>query len=150
MSRDALLRWQCAQTAEAAERLRFAVDLARSGLHAALIVNGGALVALFTLIGHTGVDMRWLWWSFAGFAVALVLVLSGWLCAHLSQNQFYIAAQFEAWNADAVLDGRAPGCDAPAATSSGTRFMVAGTICATLSIMAFVAGCGCALAGVSG
>jgi hypothetical protein len=140
-----------AQTAEAAERLRFATDFAQSGLKALFLANGGAMVALFTLIGNHGAlkpDTTLIWWSFAAFVAGLVFALLSSLGAHISQNLYYILAQAIAWNARDQVHGGPAGHDLERPYNLGTIAQRGATVAAIVSLAGFAAGAGLALAAV--
>lgn len=152
MSIDDLRRVYEAEASEAMERLRFAADLARSGLQALMFVNGGALIALFTLIGNSGglkFDVAALWWSFALFSIGLAGSLGSFLFAFLSQNQFYYVAFYLADNARAGLNDRPPPNDPKDDHKAGDRYLIAAIACAIGSLACFIAGAGFALFSVS-
>lgn len=150
-SRDELQNDYAAQTAEAAERLKASLSLATSGLQYLTAVNGGAMIALFTLIGSGKVkfDMSGLWIAFAFFAAGIVFSLSAYLFGHLAQDQFYLAAQSHAWNAQAILAGRAPVYDELKHKTRGSRLLIAAVSVAVLSLVGFIIGASATFASVS-
>ncbi|WP_300115264.1 hypothetical protein [Sphingobium sp.] len=139
------------ESEEAAERLRFSVGFAQSGLQALTLINGGALVALFTFVGAAGsirFSIAMLWWSFACFAAGLTCNILAYLFAHLSQDQFYIAAQGGAWDAQDQLNGVQPDRDHMPHLRWGDRYRMGGVAFALLALIGFVAGAGFALSSV--
>jgi len=70
---DTLLRDYETYKAEEAQRLGFQHDFAQAALKSAVLVNGGAIVALFTFLGNEKVVVHpdLLFWSFGSFAAAL-------------------------------------------------------------------------------
>lgn len=116
------------------------------------LVNGGALIGLFTLVGsgHAAFAMPLLWWSFAGFSVGLICTLSASLLAYLSQNYFYTACTYIVWRIDGVtaFDGSSP--DPVAAGVKGNRCMHLATFFAALTIIGFIFAVAMALAAFTG
>lgn len=152
---DHLRRTYDAQTAEAAERLKFAIGIVDNGTRSLMLINGGALIALFTFIGNArkvqvGLTLspQLLWFAFVAFSVGLVLTMLAMLGAFLSQNAFYAAAQAIAWNAQDEMAGRPARQDTERDVRAGQHAQYAAVGAAVLSIVAFVGGCAFALAGV--
>jgi hypothetical protein len=142
-----------AQTAEAAERVKHQILLVDRGLQGMLLINGGALVALFTLIGsnaHLRLVPLFVWSSFGAFAAGILLSLLANLGAFISQGQYHATAQFTAWEAQRVMQDLPSGYADQAASAYrfGRQAEIAGIVAALLALVAFVAGCGLALAGV--
>lgn len=141
-----------ALTAEAAERLRFQVGFAEQALKGLMLVNGGAVIALYTVIGNSGpmsLDAGNLWAAFGCFVAGLVLTLLACLGAFASQSYFYASAQHEAWNEQArMLTGRLGGYDHRSPYRLGYWAQIAGVGSAVLSVAAFALGAGLALSGV--
>lgn len=148
MNRDEMLRDIESETAESMERLRLAADLAKSGLHTLTIVNGGALVALFTLIGTGKMPFATglLWAAFIAFVLGIAASLVAFLAGHASQNQFYIVSAHRAHNLAAELAGRTPSSDVNGPMTFGNKCLKAAVASSAISIMLFVIGSGLALA----
>lgn len=148
MDREELIRDIESETAESMERLRTAADLAKSGLHTLTIVNGGALVALFTLIGTGRLPFATgpLWASFGAFVLGIAASLVAFLAGHASQNQFYLVSAHRAHNLAAQLAGRTPVAEETLHLTSGNRYLAGAVISAATSIVMFVIGAGLALA----
>ena len=146
-----LERDYAAEIAEGPERLRFALDMAKAGLHSMALGNGGALIALFTLIGTGKVtlDMGVLWIAFACFALGTAATQAGYLLGFLSQNQFYMLSTQRAWNFSAQMDGKEPPHDEAAHFKAGYRWLYCGIASALLSLASFIAGCVLALISVA-
>lgn len=147
-----LMKTYEAQNAEAAERLKFSISLAQSGLQALTLINGGALVALFTLVGSaTGLkfDLSSLWWAFSMFATGLVLNVLAFLGAHLSQDRYYEMAQCLAWDAQDALTGLTSSRDPMQSHRLGLLAQRCAIIAAILSLAAFITGSGFALSAVA-
>lgn len=142
-----------AAIADAAERVKYQVALVDRGLQGLMLINGGALVALFTLLGSKApvhLDARLLWCAFGFFALGLALTLLANLAAFLSQGAFYTVSIMEAWDAQNALSGvAAQRSDAiQAAHRTGLHAQYAGIAVATLALFAFCLGCALAFAGV--
>lgn len=128
------------QQDEAMERLRFTVTYAQQGLNASLLANGGALIALFTLIAphrELGAD---LWPSGVAFAAALALTLLAWLFATISQDRYYAASQQQSWNLADRAMGKEPTHNDMKHYTLGTRFMYGAYGCVILSFVGFITG----------
>lgn len=88
---------------EMMERLRFQVAFAQKALASLVLVNGGAIIGMFTLIGtiaghadtHLALNSGRLWQAFAMFIASLVLALAAHLGAFLSQGFYYVVAAME-------------------------------------------------------
>lgn len=105
---EELLRHADQQHLEALARLEHTVGYARSGLHAIMLANGGALIGLFTLIApHRDLAGK-LWPSGLSFSIGMVLALVSWMLATMSQDRFQPASTARAWNAEAKAAGRKP------------------------------------------
>ena len=140
-----------AAQAEAAQRIGYQVGYSEQALKTLALVNGGAIIGLFTFIGNNGslpIDVSWLWWAFASFVAGLAFTMIGYLGAFMSQGKYYQAAQAEAWNElDRAASGLAWGRDHDAVTAIGFRWELAGVAAGMLALLAFVTGAGMALAG---
>lgn len=148
MDREELIRDIESETAESMERLRTAADLAKSGLHTLTIVNGGALVALFTLIGTGRLPFATgpLWSSFGAFVLGIAASLVAFLAGHASQNQFYLVSAHRSHNLAAELAGREPTAEVNSALKLGKTCLTIAVVSAAASIVMFVIGAGLALA----
>lgn len=145
----ALMKHAEQQHREALQRLSHTVSLAQAGLHASVLINGGALIGLFTLIAPQRDIAADLWPAGLAFSVALALTIVGWLAATFSQDQFQIASTFEAFNAEAVALGREPKRDRKAAMRLGNRAIKTAYASVTLSTAAFITGALLTLAGLA-
>ncbi|GAA0862465.1 hypothetical protein GCM10009115_09240 [Sphingopyxis soli] len=136
--------------AEVAQRLQFQHDFAQSALKTLVLVNGGAIIALFTFLGHerAAFDLLWLKRSFAAFAAGLGLAMFAYFGAFYSQANYMTAVYQQAINsrsAMAALDLRE---DEEPAERWGTIFLRVGVGSALLALAAFVGGSVCALVGL--
>lgn len=136
---------------EMLERLRFQVAFAQKALAALVLVNGGAIIGMFTLIGtiaghadtHLALSGGRLWQAFAAFVAGLAFSLFAYLGAFLSQGFYYVVAALE-------MDGIDPDEPDPR-TIEHMRGQTAEWVAisaATLSLILFVIGSGLALASV--
>jgi hypothetical protein len=73
---------------ESSDRLKYQMELAHGVLRNLLLVNGGAIVALFTFIGDTdrAYEPRGIWWAFTCFAAALVATLVASILGYFPQG----------------------------------------------------------------
>lgn len=141
------------QTLEAAERLRFSVAFAQSGLQALTLINGGALVALFTFVGSATAlkfNFHAMWLAFACFAAALVFTMIAYLGAHLSQDQFHVSSLHGAWQLEQQLTDVAETYDPVPAYRIGTISQIIAIGASLLALAGFIAGAGFALSGALG
>lgn len=151
-SREAARQSCEALTAEALARLQFSVTFAEQALKGLMLVNGGAVIALYTVIGNAGalnLDAGRLWAAFGCFVAGLVLTLLAYLGAFASQNFYHVSAQHEAWNyQDEAQNGKRGAHDHVRPYVIGHWAQIAGVGFAILSLAAFAIGSGFALSGV--
>ena len=136
---------------EAAERLKHQVALVERGLQSLMLVNGGALVALFALIGSSArlaIHPRYLWAAFAFFALGLVFTMLAHLGAFLSQGFYAQATMVQLWDAQREMHGLAPTRDPAGPHRKGRHAELGGIVAALLALRGFVIGCGLAFVGV--
>ena len=139
--------------ADVLERLKFQASFAETGWRSLTLVNGGAIVALFTFIGNAGpsVDESLIWTGFFFFVVGLGSNIVSILGGFLAQAFYMKATTSIAWNKQAEMHGYQP----PFAKvqqdeeRTGDRWEILAIAAAVLSLIAFVAGASCALAGVT-
>jgi hypothetical protein len=134
---------------DVAERLRFQVEFAHGTLKGLTLVNGGAIVALFTLIGAVpnAVEHSRAWWSFAAFAVGLVLVIVASCGAFFSQSFYMKSSVVQMWNEQHKMLGEARDEDYVSDYKRGELAEFGGIVAAFLSLGAFITGAGFALSG---
>ena len=141
------------ELADSARRLEYATGFARGGLQALTIINGGALVALFTLVGGEArlhFDFGALWITFAVFAVGLTANIASYLCAYLCQNYYYLVAYEQADRARALAFGAAPEQDSITANhANGVWAQLGAILAAIVALACFIGGCGTALYAVA-
>lgn len=125
------------------ERIRVQALLAEKLLAALMLVNGGAIIGLFTFIGSAGAQLSLntvlIWWGFAAFIVGLLAALSAFVCAFLSQHHYTHACHHE-------IDGRAD--LERAEIIAGGKVYAAGIVAALGSVIAFGCGAFLSLSGV--
>lgn len=94
---------------DAMERLRAQVDLAKMLIQSLILANGGAIVALFTLMGAQGdqlaIDPGHLRSAFQWFVTGLVAALACGFCGFASQYLFHLVSGIQAW----IQQGKAMG-----------------------------------------
>lgn len=133
-------------------RLESISNFAQSLWKSLMIVNGGAIVALFTLIGNSdlAVDKFWLWWAFLTFAIGLGATLLSNFGAYVTQSAYWQHDMSGAWNAQEQMHGRPPKWVKEVAHSSslGTMFEWGALGSAILALAAFLVGSWCALKAV--
>ena len=142
-----------AYSAEASDRVKHEILLVDRGIQGLMITNGGALVALFTLLGSKAqfhVIPTYLWSAFASFAFGIALAMLANLAAFLSQGFYYQASQFQAWDAQRAMHGQAATRigQTKAIFKSGQSAECGGIAAAIVALLSFIIGCGFALIGV--
>lgn len=137
------------------QRVQFQHDFAQSALKAGVIVNGGAIVALFTFLGHDKavISGEWLWWAFFAFAVGLACSLFAYVGAFMSQSDLMNLSAHQA-SASRNAMGLLPENPEQAKTEDkyrkrGERFVWLSVALAVVSLIGFVGGAGFALAGLA-
>src|SRR5438552_5652155 len=92
------------------ERLRFQADFAKVAWQSLSLVNGGAIVALFTFIGNArpALDQHLIWTGFGCFAFGLAINIASILFGFMSQAYFMRATAFGGWNEQAKMHGHPP------------------------------------------
>lgn len=135
---------------EMADRLKFQVDFAQALLKNLTLVNGGAIVALFTFLGHDGnrFIIKLLWWSFTFFSIGLASALAAFIAAFYSQLFFMNATAFQMWNSQLQILGHSERHDQRPDYEKGDCALKVGVALAILSLVTFVIGAAFALGGV--
>uniref|UniRef100_UPI0035CC6ADB hypothetical protein n=1 Tax=uncultured Sphingomonas sp. TaxID=158754 RepID=UPI0035CC6ADB len=139
-----------AYTAEASERVRFQISLVERGIQSLMYMNGGALVALFTLLGSKAKifpRLDQLWVAFGFFVCGLAMVAITNYCAFISQIYFAQVTQKQAWDAQRIMAGQPTIEQIDKPYRIGVRAQTVGMVAALLSLATFVAGCGFAFLG---
>lgn len=135
---------------DVAARLQLSADFAQAALKGLTIVNGGAIVALFTFIGNKGAkfDIELLWWAFGALVAGLTFVLIAYFGAFYSQL-FYMRAAFDdSFAAQGRMHGYTLKTNRDRENSWGTVGEYIGVGAAVLSLIFFAVGAGLALSGV--
>ncbi len=139
---------------EEAQRLGFQHEFAQAALKSSVLVNGGAIVALFTFLGNdkAALDPDWLFWSFGCFAFALASGLAAYLGAFLSQAFYMNAVAYRATKSRNAM-GNIPDEDhhdtkADRQAKLGNIAIGFGIGACVVSLAGFVAGSLCALLGL--
>ncbi len=148
-----------AARADAAERIKIQWSIADATMKALLLVNGGAMIALFTFVGNVmtrtatqpAFDGAYLRWSFGAFVAGLVLALLTHALAFLSQQEALYASAKEAWRHQRIMAAGAWENPPPDEMRHHRRFLILYAVAfglAVLSLTAFTVGCWFALSGV--
>jgi hypothetical protein len=131
------------------ERLKFQADFAKVAWQALALVNGGAIVALFTFIAdaHPTVNQYWLWSGFGCFAFGLAINIASIVCGFMSQAYYMRATASSAWNEQAKMHGYPPQFEDPhkEAMKVGDRWHAVALAACVLSLVVFVAGAACSM-----
>jgi hypothetical protein len=137
----------------ARDRRQVVGELALLGLKSLILLNGGAIVALFTVLAHfdqlSVVGWR-LWLAFSVFCTGVVFALCALLVGFLSANSNWFAEQSDAefiyfHNLGDVQTAEEKKADRQKAAKSGTRLWVSAAVLAAASVLAFAVGSGVAL-----
>lgn len=139
--KEEYLRYADQQHAEALARLDHAIGYSRSGLHAALLANGGALIGLFTLIAPQRDLAGKLWGSGLAFSGGLALTLIAWLLATFAQDKCQLSSMLRSWNYIARSQGREPKYDDEAPAVLGNRCIHGAYGVFVFALIAFITGC---------
>lgn len=109
------------------------------------LVNGGAIIALFTLLGNidkakVALDTHLLWWSFLLFVVGLTSTIVAIGFSFFSQYYLSIRAKRQAWNEQAAIFGFPPEYDAKAPFDISNKHMRAMWCASAAALVLFIAG----------
>lgn len=139
---------------EVNQRLEFQHEYAQSALKTAVLVNGGAIIALFTFIGNDRANVvgDGLWYAFAAFVAGLFFAQASYFGAFFSQANYMNLAFARAIRSRSALGNLRDETnwdEAEAAVeTAGDRYLAIGLVCAILSLVGFVVGSGFALTSV--
>ena len=127
---------------EAHERLRIQESLAQACFRSLVLVNGGAIIALFSLIGSNAAIARQvsglqLWFAFAAFAAGLSATIIANLAGFFMQAHYGSATERRMWNKELELGGREPIYDADSCLAAGDRWQRTGTWSIAISLALF-------------
>lgn len=136
---------------EVAARLQYQFEYAQSALRTLVLVNGGAIIALFTFIGNekAAFDRDGLWLSFAWLVVALFCSLFAYFGAFFSQASFMQHSAYCAQGSREAAGGLNPDPhrreNERKARRNGNWFMVIGLASSFASLGFFALGAWAAL-----
>ena len=150
INREIALEDYRAYVEEGSQRLGFQVDYSQAGLRNLQLVNGGAVIALLTILGNTSVefDYRSLWWAFFWFGLGLALSLTAYFGAFFSQHFFMQQTFMQAWDAQARARGIVRSTDHIKSFRRGNIALGLAIIFAVVSLACFVTGSFVALEGL--
>ena len=138
---------------EATARLGIQESLGLAAIKAVTLINGGAMIALFTFIGNASktvnIDVSMLWSGFIFFTSGLALAVLANLLGYLMQVQFYVATIRQAWNAQRLSVGDVPNENVDGPFKIATWLGAAAISSTAAGLIAFCIGAGCALGGVT-
>lgn len=137
---------------DALKRVDLAGHTAMAAWKGLTLVNGGAIVALFTLVGSgaISVDAGAIWRAFTAFVIGLAMALSSNICGYYGQAYYLQLSLEQLWNAQDRMHGREGGRSLERSNKRGTISEYLGIGTAITSLVAFVAGAAFALsAGLS-
>lgn len=151
------LQFYAAREEEAQLRVRAAVDLAQDAIKALLLINGGAIVALFTLIGQGAestfvqrVNMDLIWIGFAAYAVGIVTGDPGPNLRFRQSESAGLSRPVVRRHSFPQRAGPATGGLKASWTIWANRLINIGTVLAAVSVIAFASGSGIALKAAQG
>ena len=135
---------------ETSERLKYQSEFAHAALRTLILVNGGAIISLFTFAGHARETLQEesIWWAFASFSAGLIFTMTAYIAAYFSQALFMNAAYARQLNAQRILAGLVPNFDPTGYHNRGTKVLIAGITSSLLGLSGFVAGAAFALNGI--
>lgn len=152
--RDFLLKTYDDELADSARRIEYATNFAQSGLNTLTLINGGAVIALFTLVGgeaKLSFQIGTLWMAFAAFAAGLTANTVAYVCAYLSQNFYYMVSYENADRARAKAFKRVlPECGVRENHRRGELTQNLAIGAAVLALASFISGCAFALNSFAG
>ncbi len=127
---------------DAHARLGHAISLGQGTVRSLFLVNGGALIALLTLVGNTGVEVehRALFFAFIWFGAGLFLTLVASLTFALSQMFFMQSSNTEGWKAQAAKHGHEYSENGDLDDRRGDTFLASTIVLALFSIVFFIIG----------
>jgi hypothetical protein len=141
------------QSEDARHRLGIASDLALMGVRTLTFINGGAIVALITLVAPgsparmaTPVDRHLLMWAFGIYAVGVALSLLAITAGYWSQQLIAVFQQESADHTYVVMSGRQ--MDPPKFSNTPNTLLNVAVILALVSVVCFVGGSALALRAV--
>lgn len=133
---------------DALKRLDGASGYAQAVWKSLMLMNGGAIVALFTLIGNSGaaVERYWLWWAFGSFVLGLASTLGSNATGFVCQSYYMHQSTKRAWNAQEIMHSRKPVFDEKKPGVLGELWEIVSIVLAVCALLLFIVGSGFALA----
>jgi hypothetical protein len=139
--------------ADVLERLRFQASFAEVGWRSLALINGGAIVGLFTFIGNAkpATNPSLLWTAFALFAAGLVMNILSIMGGFLAQAFYMKATTSTAWNKQAQMHGHQPQYvdELRAEMRAGNIWEMIAIAASMLSLAAFIGGAAFSLVAVT-
>ncbi len=131
-------------------RLQYQVDFAQTSLRGLMLINGGAIVALFTFIGNTSAqyDGTWIWRAFGFFVAALAATVLAGMGGFVSQALYMHTSIVEMWNFQDRMHGRPGERDLKRTHFWGNVAEFGAIGVAFVALVLFIIGAWCALSGV--
>ena len=135
---------------EASERLRFQTEFSQSALKNLTLVNGAAIIALFTFIGNDNAqfDPNQIRWSFGAYLIGLFFSLFSYFGAYFSQGMYMHVTFFQAWNSQLRMHGLKEKYEIDRQMRIGNVHLYLAVTLALLSLFAFGLGSYWAVEGV--
>lgn len=140
--------------ADAADRLKHQVDLAQATIRSLTLINGGAIVALFTFIGNLDangallVDPPQIKRAFLAFAFGLMFAMASSFGAFLSQYWYALTSQIEAWHRQAAIFDQTSDRDLSDPVRRGSLALAVAVASSIASLICFGIGSWLSLLGV--
>jgi hypothetical protein len=127
---------------EVADRLRYQIDFLQTVFRTLSLMNGGSIVALFTLLGTGKVPfaMTYIWWAFGGFAIGLLFNIVAVVFAFLSQFHYKTGAIRAAVNARHEMHCQTPPHELTAHWEDADTYLALSLAAIGLSLIGFLGG----------
>lgn len=133
---------------EAAARLQYQIDFLQTAFKGLNLINGGAIVALFTLLSaeKVALTVAQTRWSFAAFAAGLVFNLLAAFFAFRSQFHYKTVAIHRAVNARHAIHGLEAKHEVTNTEEDAAVYLWLCNACIAVSLLSFIVGAGLTLA----
>lgn len=127
---------------DAKERLGHAISLGQSALRSLFLVNGGAILAMLTLVGNSNavVEERALFWAFIWFGSGLISTLASSVLFAISQMFYMQSSNEEGWKAQAIYHATPYANDGTRDDRIGDLTMKGTIMLALLALILFLIG----------
>jgi hypothetical protein len=130
---------------EALERLRIQASLAQSCFRMLVIANGGAIVAIFTLIGSNAriaasALTASLWIAFGCFAAGLAFTIGAIVSGYFMQYHYTNVTAYQMWNKEREMLGQPPAHEVDPTMKAGGRWEIVAVVCTVLGLVGFIVG----------